>query len=281
MHVHFDKDIYLPGETIWFKAYLYNISEISLASTNFYAAIYDENGKLIRQKQYPIMDGTCYGDFEIPDSLLSTRIVFRAFTKAMLIDDSNNIYQKILTVFNKENKAATTSIDNDITLQFFPEGGQLVAEVDNQIAFKAGYADGSPALIKGRIIEVERDRKIDSFSTNTIGLGKLMLAPSPKKTYKAVWKDAYGNSKETMLPAINRYGVSFHAAINDKQLQYSVVKNKTNDSLNNLHVIAQMGNLEVYKANLTIPSEMEIYSSQFSIDGLPAGLLQLSLLDNF
>lgn len=281
MHVHFDKDIYLPGETIWFKAYLYNISEISLTATNFYAAIYDENGKLIRQKQYPILGGSCNGDFEIPDSILSTRIQFRAFTKAMLQNDSNNIFQRTLTVFNKENKASNTFIPNEITLQFFPEGGQLVAEADNQIAFKAVYADGSPALIKGRIIEVERDREIDSFATNSIGSGKLMLAPSPKKTYKAVWKDAGGTTKETMLPAVNRFGVAFHTVITEKQLQYSVVKNKTSDSLNNLHVIAQMGDLEVYKANLTIPAEMEVYSGQFSIDELPAGLLQLNLFDHY
>src|SRR4051812_16576237 len=72
MHVHFDKDIYLPGETVWFKAYLYNVNEISFAATNFYTAIYDEKGKLIQQKQYPIIDGSCNGDFEIPDTIESS-----------------------------------------------------------------------------------------------------------------------------------------------------------------------------------------------------------------
>ncbi|MGG9963295.1 hypothetical protein [Ferruginibacter sp. SUN106] len=279
MHVHFDKDTYLPGETVWFKAYLYNVNAISIAATNFYAAIYDDKGKLIRQKQYPIVEGSCYGDFEIPDSIESNRIQFRAFTKAMVIEDSENVYLKILNIYNKEN-----SIENSVTnkgkqLQFFPEGGQVVAELQNYIAFKSTYADGKPAMINGQIIEVERNKVIDTFFTNTMGLGKILLIPSPKKNYKAVWKDDNGIVKETPLPLINRYGVSFHAEVVEKKLQYLMARNRTNDSLSELHLLAQMGNYKVYNADIVLPNEMEMASTGFSIDSIPAGLMQLTLFD--
>lgn len=281
MHVHFDKDFYLPGETIWFKAYLYNVNEISIAATNFYAALYDEKGKLLLQKQYPIMEGSCYGDFTIPDTIQSSRVQFRAFTKAMIINDTANVYQQILTIANTSSHPDSIASNKTQTLQFFPEGGQMVAEMENQIAFKASYPDGSPAMIKGQIFEVERNKRIDTFFTNSIGLGKFIIIPSPKKTYEAIWKDQNGIIHQTPLPNISRYGISFHSQIIGNELQYSIVKNKTTDTLNNLHIVAQMGYFQVYKADLSIPAEMEIYTVKFPVNTLPAGLMQLTLFDNF
>lgn len=282
MHVHFDKDIYLPSETIWFKAYLYNINEISYSSTNFYAAIYDEMGKLIQQKQYPVLAGSCHGDFEIPDTIQSSRIQFRAFTKGMINDDSNNVYERILTIYNKENNTKTAVVNNGINLKFFPEGGQIITELQNHVAFKATYADGSPAKVSGQIVQSQRDvlfDTLDSFSTNSLGLGKIILTALPYKKYKAVWKDEKGVLRETPLPAATRYGVSFHTEIINKELRYTIAKNRSSDSLSMLHLLAQMGNYPVYKADLVVPNEMELSIARFSIDSLPPGLLQLSLFD--
>ncbi len=279
MHVHFDKDIYLPGETIWFKAYLYNVNEISYTSTNFYVAIYDEKGKLLQQKQYPIFEGSSNGDFEIPDTIQSTRIQFRAFTRAMTINDSNNVYQKVLTVYSKQNNTDNSAVTRTKNLSFSPEGGQMVAELQNYVAFKAVYADGSPAMINGQIIEVERNKAVDSFFTNNMGLGTVILIPSPHKTYMAVWKDENGITKQTPLPTINRYGVSFHTEVINKELQYTIAKNRSSDSLSLLHLLVQMGNYKLYKADLVIANEMELSTAKFPIDSIPAGLMQLTLFD--
>jgi hypothetical protein len=278
-HVHFDKDIYLPGETIWFKAYLYNINEVSLGATNFYAAIYDEQGKLLQQKQYPITAGSCNGDFEIADTIESSRLQFRAFTKAMLAEDSNNVYEKMLTIYNKKNNAENITQPKTKQLQFFAEGGKIIAELQNEIAFKATYTDGTAAKISGEIIEVERGMLVDSFATNDMGMGTFFLIPVPHKTYKAVWTDEKGKKQETMLPEIERYGVSFHATIARRELQYNVARNITNDSVSELHLIAQMGNYQLYKASLVIKNEMEMATAKFSIDSFPEGLLQLTLFD--
>lgn len=280
MHVHFDKDIYMSGETIWFKAYLYNVNELSLNSTNFYAAVYDEQGKLIQQKQYPILTGSSYGDFKIPDSLDGSRLQFRAFTKAMIDEDSSNVYERILTVYNKENNTGSI-INKTVSLQFFPEGGQMIAELENQIGFKAVYTDGSPAMVKGQIIEVETNKAVSDFSTDKTGMGEMMLVPAPRKNYIAVWKNANGDTINTVLPKVNRYGVSFHAEITDKTLEYTLAKNISSDSLSILHLQAQMGNYKVYKADLIVPEEMQLSKAKFSIDSLPAGLLQLGLFDKY
>lgn len=280
MHVHFDKDIYLPGETIWFKAYLYNVLEISTAATNFYTAIYDDTGRLLQQKQYPIIGGTCNGDFEIPDSIQGSRVQFRAFTRAMIQDDSNNIYTRILSVYNKEG-ALNIPDKKNIQLEFFTEGGNMIAWLENHIAFKASFVDGSPAKITGQIIEVERNKIIDSFYTNDLGLGKIILTPWLRKNYMAVWKDENGITKQTKLPVINPVGVVLHSEISKNQIICDIAKNKSNDSLNELHLLIQSGNYQVYKADIALPNEMEIYSFKIPLTDIPVGLLQLSLIDKY
>lgn len=280
MHVHFDKDIYLPGETIWFKAYLYNVLEISTAATNFYTAIYDDTGRLLQQKQYPIIGGTCNGDFEIPDSIQGSRVQFRAFTRAMIQDDSNNIYTRTLSVYNKEG-ALNIPDKKNIQLEFFTEGGNMIAWLENHIAFKASFADGSPAKITGQIIEVERDKVIDSFYANDFGLGKIILTPWLRKNYMAVWKDENGITKQTKLPVINPAGVVLHSEISNNQIICDIAKNKSNDSLNELHLLIQSGNYQVYKADIALPNEMEIYSFKIPLTDIPVGLLQLSLIDKY
>ncbi|MGG9963296.1 hypothetical protein [Ferruginibacter sp. SUN106] len=278
MHVHFDKDIYLPGETIWFKAYLYNVNEISFAATNFYAAIYDDKGKLLQQKQYPIIEGSCNGDFEIPDTIEYSRLQFRAFTKAMIEEDSNNVYQRPIKVYQKNNADSSIEVKQKL-LHFFVEGGQAIAELQNFFGFKAMYADGTAAILKGEIIEVETGKAVDTFATDSSGMGKLMLIPRPRISYKAVWEDDNGIEQEVPLPAIKRFGVSFHAEVNGKELKYSLARNKTNDSLSLLHILAQIGKYNIYKADLVLPNEMELATAKFPLDSLSTGLMQLTLFD--
>lgn len=208
MHAHFDRDIYLPGETIWFKAYLYNVNEISYTATNFYAAIYDEKGKLIQRKQYPIFEGSCNGDFKIPDTIQSARIQFRAFTKAMIIEDSNNVYERVLTVYKKETEPMGFTVGKSINLQFYPEGGQMIAELENHVGFKASYADGTPAIINGKIIEAEKNKVVEFFFTNSMGVGKFILIPSPHKKYVAQWNDENGAIRQTPCQLLT--GMAFH-----------------------------------------------------------------------
>src|SRR6478672_10790227 len=85
IHIHLDRNIYLPGETIFFKAYLFQ-NNIPSPSSNLYAAMYSSEGSLLQQKTYPIFFGTAQGDFQIPDDLKLPAVQLRLFTKNMAAD---------------------------------------------------------------------------------------------------------------------------------------------------------------------------------------------------
>src|SRR5688572_465070 len=83
IHLHTDKDIYRPGDNIWFKAYLLNDNKPSLLSSNLYATLYDATGRMIAHKQFPVFDGIANGDFIISDSIDQKALQLRVFTKNM------------------------------------------------------------------------------------------------------------------------------------------------------------------------------------------------------
>ena len=65
-HLHFDKDVYRKGETIWYKVYLMLDGQQSYQSKNFFADWYDDNGKLLLHTVAPIYQSSTRGQFEIP-----------------------------------------------------------------------------------------------------------------------------------------------------------------------------------------------------------------------
>lgn len=165
IHIHFDKESYLPGETIWFKAYLFEEDLPSERSTNFYAAIYDENGKLVQQQVCPIFNSTADGHFLIPDSLLSAGLICRAYTTWMLNFDTSMLFSQAIKILSIKTGAEKTPVTNTVSLHFFPEGGDIIEGVVNTIAFKAKYKNGLPFNVDG-VIKITGNRKSDHTIKN-------------------------------------------------------------------------------------------------------------------
>ena len=65
VYIHFNKSGYLPGETIWFTAYVFNPSTglQSKLTTNLYVELFDPSGKLLAQKNLFVKQGIAFNDF--------------------------------------------------------------------------------------------------------------------------------------------------------------------------------------------------------------------------
>ena len=69
IHLHIDKDMYLPGETIWFKVYLFNKGIPDSITTNVYVSLLNERGGPVVQKLVPMIDAVGDGTIALPDSI--------------------------------------------------------------------------------------------------------------------------------------------------------------------------------------------------------------------
>src|SRR5580704_19328399 len=64
VYVHFDKNLYNPGETIWFKAYVFTGNLPSPVSRNFYSELSDASGNIIERKSAPLYEATTAGSYD-------------------------------------------------------------------------------------------------------------------------------------------------------------------------------------------------------------------------
>ena len=84
IYIHYDKEVYLAGETVWFKAYLLAGFVPSDLSANFFIELINGNNQIILQKRFPILSGTAIGNLDLPDSMPAGNYLVRAYTPWML-----------------------------------------------------------------------------------------------------------------------------------------------------------------------------------------------------
>jgi hypothetical protein len=74
---------------------------------------------------------------------------------------------------------------DNIDLQFFPEGGNLIAGFQNKVAFKAIGVDGLKRDVQGTIID-NYDNTVCEFKSSCNGMGYLTFKPEASKRYSAI-----------------------------------------------------------------------------------------------
>ena len=280
VHVHFDKDVYMAGETIWFKAYLFSGFSLAAISRNFYAELINDKGIVLQRKVYPVIESASVGNFDIPDSMPAGNFIYRGYTTWMLNFDTAFIFQKNLVITDKngmaDNKKSVTNAAKTTLLQFFPEGGNLVNALESVVAFKANDELGMPASVKGNIVN-SKGAVITSFSSQHDGMGTFVLTPAPNERYQAVWTDVAGKQQTTSLPEAKAQGCV---------LKMSGLGNKKNFTINrtadvpaewkNINIIALLGQERVYKARANLEAT-QVTSGAIPVTDFPSGILQVTV----
>ncbi|HEY0668818.1 MAG TPA: TonB-dependent receptor plug domain-containing protein [Sphingobacteriaceae bacterium] len=114
------------------------------------------------------------------------------------------------------------STNNDADVQFFPEGGDLIAGLASKIAFKASGADGLGIPITGHVIDNSGNR-LGEFKSEHAGMGFFALRPQAGVTYKAVIKFDDGTEKSFALPVVQPKGYVLSVNNTDQeQLRLSI-----------------------------------------------------------
>lgn len=280
IYVQFDKNYYNPGETIWFKAYLFTGNEPSNASKNFYAELLDEQGNVLSQKTAPISFSGAAGSFDIDSNFTKRTIYFRAYTIAMLNGDTGFLYTKSIRILSARSstvKAATPS--SAPALSFMPEGGDWIAGLSSTIAFIATNSQGLPVTINGSVTD-NKGIKVADFKTLQSGMGRLTLTPEESKTYTAAWKDETGKQYTTFLPACKPQGVGLKITEEDGNKRFTIHRTQTvAEQLKHLHVIGYMNQHLVFQANVNLSDKVSA-SGIFPAKNLPSGILQITVFDS-
>jgi hypothetical protein len=278
VYLQYDKKAYSPGDRIWYKAYLFSGLDPSTGgSKNFYTELYDAEGGLILRNVSPVLESTARGSFDLPANFRGTRIRIRAYTVWMLNFDTSFVYTKDLRVISGVEDSIAHPGPTPTLLHFFAEGGDLVAGVDNTIAFKAEDAYGQPRNVSGNIMD-QSGKVVFNFTSSHNGMGKFLLSPEKKDVLYAVWKDEKGVEQRTDLPVVKPSGVVLRCLNTNKKVIFSIARSADSTDNTQFIVIAHMNQQMVYKATVSLKVAF-MSGGNIPTQDLPSGILQITVFD--
>ncbi len=278
-YIHLDKEIYSRGETVWFKAYLFHDNKPSGLSTNFFLLLMDNKGKTIITKQYPVIGATVKGSIDLPDSLLQGNYYIKAFTPAMLNYDEPIICTKNLFIGGYAPVQTPSSATRNISLQFFPESGNLVNDISTVVAFKATDQWGSPVDVKG-MIKTEEGNSIVAFSSYHDGIGKVRFKPIAGKKYIAELEMVNGEEyKKTIeLPGVMENGINLKIQDEEKGKKFQLEKTSDNKQYDSLILVVTISDRVVYENEIVLDEYPSVIGHLLT-DSLPSGILHFTVFN--
>lgn len=281
VYVHFDKSVYRAGETIWFKAYLFEGYSTASISHNFYAELLNADGKVIERKVYPILEASAAGSFDIADNAPTSVVSFRGYTTWMLNFDTAFLFRKDLAIVNQKGTAlqAKTLDTASTSITFFPEGGNLVAGVESVVAFKANDSKGMPTSATGTIKD-SKGQTVANFKSIHNGMGSFLLTPDANETYTATWTNHRGNEQQSALPVALAEGVVLKIEIIKNRLVFRVARSdQAAETLKSLHLVAHLAQEPIYQAKVSLQESL-VTSGSIGVGKLPSGVLQLTIFSS-
>ncbi len=162
---------------------------------------------------------------------------------------------------------------NDINLEFFPEGGDMVSGMNSRIAFRATNEFEKAADVEGVIVD-SKGAFVQQFSSFHFGMGAVEFIPKAGETYKARITKPEGILKEYELPEALKAGFVMKANASTDKI--SVTINSFRDE--NLSLVAQgRGKIHYAKSFAATKGEnlVSINTAEF-----PIGIAQLTLFDS-
>ncbi|RYG15174.1 MAG: carboxypeptidase regulatory-like domain-containing protein, partial [Chitinophagaceae bacterium] len=195
-------------------------------------------------------------------------------TKGTLVADVN--------IADKELASASFNIrqhDNEIDFQVFPEGGQLIAGIPNQVGFKALKSNGLGTDVKGSILD-EQNVEVGTFTSNFAGIGSFFLSPEAGKSYTVKYTAA-GISKTIALPKAIE-GITLQASnpaaadfVNLRILASNAFYEANKEKL--FFLVGQNSNTIGYAAQLTLKNQ--VITAKIPKENFPSGIVQITLFD--
>lgn len=283
IYIHYDKEYYVAGETIFFKAYLFSDGKPSGTSNNLYLQFSDSKGGVVSTKKFPVMGAVAKGSIEVPDSLSQGNYYIRALTPVMLDYDEAFIYNKNIFVFSPS--AVASAVKNpvqNISLQFFPESGHLVDGILTVVGFKAVDQWGTPVEVNG-IIRTEEGTTIASFKTFHDGIGKVPFKPQAGKKYVADVETGAGK-RTYQLPEVSASGINLK--VQDEKMQdgtkgkkFQLSRSEKDKALfETLVLVAEINNHLVYENEITFEDYPSVIGHLVT-DSLPSGILHFTVFN--
>ena len=290
VYLHTDRDAYLTGETIWMKGYLVNGGdhEADTLSRVLYVELVNPAAgvpvarRVSLRAQLRATNGYAPGQLTLPDSLPAGTYLLRAYTNFMRNEPEAYFFAKTLTILRPDGilPEAASRPSSPPDVQFLPEGGQMVAGLENRVAFKAVAAgSGRSVAVDGFVLDSRKDT-VAGFASTHQGMGFFSMKPEAGQTYTAFVR--LGNDILAPYPIPNALPqgaiMQVDNLTNKDFIRIYVRHNKSApDAAATLTLLAQTRGQIIQVAKIPLARQTALV--QLARAQFPEGIAQLTLFD--
>jgi len=248
VYLHTDRQWYLYGDRIWFSTYVTvgSMNTPSQLSSVIYVELYEPGGQMVERIAVKNEDGRGKGSMSISNDGEPGMYRLKAYTAWSLNFGDSYAYNREISVHTDEDEAPATESRDVVHLDFFPEGGHLVAGLESRVGIKAINGDGKGENLSGSLYD-DADEHLLDFETAHLGMGAFTFTPEEGRSYYAVAGD-----HQYELPDVMPEGVSFSVSENEHE-QYLLRLRSTEEHGQPAYIVFAHVRGEVY---LATPIEM-------------------------
>jgi hypothetical protein len=218
-----DKPGYRPGERLRFRSLILERSTLKPPRLPFLVTctLLGPGGfnRSIRGMTRP--DGILGGEFLLPDNAPEGRYTltvtesekhFQAPTASLQVFSRSTAPQHEPPPSEHPALAAQDIVD----IEFFPEGGNLIAGVPNRVYFRARTSDGKPVDFEGQIMDGHGHEvcsvrtALETAAASLAGLGEFHFTPQAGETYRLKITAPASIKSSTTLPIARHNGLAMH-----------------------------------------------------------------------
>lgn len=175
VHLHLNKTTFLPKESLWFSAYVYQAFKNlpDLETTNLQVALFGKNNEKISSKTILINGSKDNGFFKLQD-------LEPGVYNVVASQDKHEIFQQQIRIIPEKLKKISPQ---PYDLQVLPEGGRLLADTENSVGFKFLDSRGRGRELKVYLLNNTGDTLKD-IKSNQFGMGKFYITPNSGEQYE-------------------------------------------------------------------------------------------------
>jgi hypothetical protein len=201
-----DRQHYILNDTLWFSAWLTDAFDHSKdpISQLLYVQLTDNDDNILKKINIPIFEKN--GSGYIPLNIewkdhYNGKFKLQAYTSNMLNYDRGYVFSRDIAIWTVDfiEKQNTDQVEKIENIQFFPEGGNIIAGISNNIAFEVKSTNNSSNL--NIIIVDDKGKTITTIRPIHNGMGFFTLKPEKGRKLSALLSD-----QKIDLPEIQETG---------------------------------------------------------------------------
>lgn len=296
VYLQLDRPYYSAGERLWFRAFMVHSAihtPLNLSRYIYVELLNAHNDVIIRKKIRPTDENVFFGQMDLAPELAEGWYSIRAYTNFMRNIDEAFFFRRKVYIGNSlkglsgvaVNERTTSNMGNSalksndhdkaaFDVQFFPEGGHLIAGNMQIVGFKAIGANGLGTDVTGRILD-NTNNEVTAFKSTHLGMGKIMLMPEAGKTYTAICEDNMGQKQTIRLPEVSSQNYALCVQQTNTIMNITVLTPEQSVRTDTLYLIGSLRGLPIFQT--TLLPESPGYT--FSKNGMSSGVTEMILMN--